>query len=135
MKQDVLAAQNSMLAKKGNGAVSACKVHLLPSSSTGTSASSLLPGRPLVLGLPAAPFSSDPTDEIPDESGSDLKKRKRMLALQNEEIFAAERDVGNFVIGSNVSHGGDIDMNVFDEPLGDEQVVTAGSDVQACLDK
>jgi len=31
--------------------------------------------------------------------------------------------------------GGDIDMNVFAEPLGDEQVVTAGSDVQACLDK
>ena len=81
-------------------------MHLLPSSSTGTSASSLLPGGPLVLGLPAAPFSSDSTDEIPDESGSDLKKRKRMLALHNEGIFTAEKDVGNFVIGSNVSHGG-----------------------------
>jgi len=135
MKQDVLAAQHSMLAKKGNGAISVCQVNLLPSSSTGTSASNLLPSRPLVLGLPTAPFSSDSTDETQDENGSDLKKRKRMLALHNEEIFTVERDVGNFVIGSNVSHGGDIDMDVFAEPLGDEQIVTAGPDVQACLDK
>jgi len=135
MKQDVIAAQNSMLIKKGNAAISVCNVHLLPSSSKGTSASSLLPGRPLVLGLPAVPFSSDSNNEAPDESGSDLKKRKRMLALQNEKIFAAEGDVGNFVIGPNVSHGGDIDMHVFDDPLGDEQIVTAGPDAQAFLDK
>ena len=36
MKHDVLAAQNTVLAKKGNGVNSACKVHLLPSSSTCT---------------------------------------------------------------------------------------------------
>lgn len=78
-----------------------------------------------MLGLPAAPFPS----------GSDLKKRKRMLALQNGETFAAEGEMGNYVIGSNVSHGEDIDMNVIAAPLGDEHIVTAGPDVQACLDK
>jgi hypothetical protein len=135
MKHDVLAAQNSMLAKKGNGAISACKMQLLPSSSTGASASGLLPDRTMVLGLPAVPFSSDSSDEIQEEIGSNLKKRKRMLTLQNGETFAAEGDVGNFVIGSNVSHGGDITMNVIADPLGDEQNVMAGPDVQACLDK
>ena len=43
--------------------------------------------------------------------------------------------MGNFVIGPNVSHGGDIDMHVFDDSLGDEHIVTAGPDAQACLDK
>ncbi|XP_039683024.1 uncharacterized protein [Medicago truncatula] len=56
MRHDVLAAQNAVLVKKGKGAHSACQVHLLPSSSTGTSASNLLPDRPIVLGLPAAPL-------------------------------------------------------------------------------
>jgi hypothetical protein len=135
MQQDVIAAQNAVLAKKGKGASSGPKFHMLASSSTGTSASNLLANRPLVLGLATAPFSSDSNDDILDENGSDLKKRKRMFALQTEETFAAEGAVGNFVIGSNVSHGGDIDMNVIAGPLGDEQVVTAGPDDQACLDK
>jgi len=60
MKHDVLAAQNAVLAKKGNGVTSACKVYLLPSSSIGTSTSSLFLGRQLVLGLPAAPFQMNP---------------------------------------------------------------------------
>jgi hypothetical protein len=106
MKQDVLAAQNAVLAKKGNGVNSACKVHLLPSSSTGTTASSMLPDRPLVLGLPAVPVSTESDAEIQEESGSDLKKRKRMLDRQNELSFAADGTMGNVVIGSNVSHGG-----------------------------
>jgi hypothetical protein len=106
MKHDVLTAQNAVLAKKGNGVLSACNVHLLPSSSTGTSASNLLPDRPIVFGLPAAPFSSDSTAETLEENGSELKKRKRMLTLHNGETVAAGGDMGTFVIGSNVSHGG-----------------------------
>jgi hypothetical protein len=31
--------------------------------------------------------------------------------------------------------GGDTDMNAIADPLGDEKIVTAGSDDQACLDK
>jgi hypothetical protein len=90
MRHDVLAAQNAVLAKKGNSVNSACKVHLMPSSCSGTTASNLLPDRPLVLGLPASPFSSESDDDVHEENGSDLKKRKRMLALQNGESFAAD---------------------------------------------
>lgn len=135
MKQDVLAAQNAVLAKKGNGVNSVCKVHLLASSSTGTTASSLLPDRPLVLSLPAVPFSSESAAEVQEESGSDLKKRKRMLNRRNEVPFDADGVVGNDVIGSNVSHGGDDDMYVTAGPIDDEQVVMAGPDDQACLGK
>ena len=88
-----------------------------------------------MLGLPAAPFSNESTTDIHGESGSDLKKRKRMLALQNGETFATEGDVGNIVIGSNVSHGGDVEMNVMADPIADEQIVAAGLDDQACLGK
>lgn len=106
MKQDVLAAQTAVYAKRGNDTNSACKVQLLASSSTGTSASSLLPGRPIVLGLPAGPFVTKNNDEVHEDNGSELKKRKRMLALQNGESFAADGVMGNNVIGNNVSHGG-----------------------------
>jgi len=135
MKQDVLAAQNAMIVKKGNSSNSACKVHLLPSSSTGTSASSLLSARPLVLGLPAGPFVTEHHEAIQADNGSELKKRKRALAIQNGEIDTTDGVVGNNVIGTNVSHGGDVDMNVFSDFLFDEQDVTAGPDDQACLDK
>jgi len=90
MKHDVLAAQNAVNAKKGNGSNSACKVHLLLSSSIGTSASSLLSGLPLVLGLPAGPFMAELNEEVQEDNDSELKKRKRMLALQNGEPFAAD---------------------------------------------
>ena len=112
MRHDVLAAHNSVLAKRGNGAHPVCKVNLLPSSSTGTSTSNLLQDRPLVLGLHAAPCSSESNAEVNEENGSEAKKRKRMLALQNGEPFVSDGDMGNNVITSNVSHGVDVDMNV-----------------------
>jgi len=93
MRHDVLATQNAVLAKNGNSVNYACKVHLLPSSSTGTTTSNLLPDHPLVLGLPASPFSSESADDVHEENGSDLKKRKCMLALQNGELFAADGEI------------------------------------------
>ena len=93
MKQDVIAAQNSVYAKQGNGVNYACKVKLLPSSSTGTMTLRLLPGRPLVLGLPAVPHSNETNDEQQEEIGSESKKRKRLLALQNGESFVADGDM------------------------------------------
>jgi len=106
MRQDVLATQNAVYAKQGNDANSACKVHLLASSSTGISASSMLPGRPLVLGLPAASFLTENNDDMYEDNGSELKKRKCVLALQSGEPLAADGDIGNNLIGTNVSHGG-----------------------------
>lgn len=135
MRHDVLAAQNVVFAKKGNDVNFVCQVHLLPSSSTGTSVSNLLPDRPLVLRLPATPLSSDNIDDAHEEIGSELKKWKCMLALQNGEPFAAEGELGNFVIGSNVSQGGDVEMNVIDNHLFAEHDVRPGPDDQACLGK
>jgi len=135
MRHDVLTAQNSVLAKRGNGAHAICKVNLLPSSSTGTSASNLLQDRPLVLGLPAAPFSSESDASAHEENGSEAKKRKRMLALQNGEPFAADGEMGNNVIGPNVSHGGDLEMHVVSNPLFAENNVPAGPVDEACPDK
>jgi len=89
----------------------------------------------VVLGLPAAPFPTEINADTQEDNGSELKKRKRMLALQNGDAFAAEGDVGNFVIGPNVSHGRDTKMNVIVDPIADEQIVVAGPDDQACLDK
>lgn len=58
-----------------------------------------------------------------------------MLAIQNGEPSVAEGELGNFVIRSNVSPGGDVEMNVFDNPLFAEYDVMAGPDEQACLGK
>jgi len=108
IKHDVLAAQHATKTKHGAGTSSSCPVLFLPSSSTGNSDSNLLPSRPLVLGLPAAPIANDTGTDTQEEPGSELKKRKRMLALQNGATspFAADGGEGNFVIGTNVSHGG-----------------------------
>jgi len=62
-----------------------------------------------------------------------LKKRKRVLALQNgNSSFAADGVMGNDVIGSDVSAGGDSEMNVFSNPMYDESNVMAGPDDWAC---
>lgn len=142
IKHDVLAAQTAMQAKHDTGGVG-CQIQLLPSSSTRTSASNLHQGHSIVLGLPAAPFTftgakhpPSEGDGILDDAGSELKKRKRVLALQNgESSFAAVGVVGNDVIGTNVSVRGDSAMNVISNPLYDEQNVIAGPDDQVCQGK
>ena len=108
IKHDVLAAQHAAKTKHDACISSSCPVLFLPSSSIGNLASNLLPSRPLVLGLPAAPIANDTGTDTQEEPGSELKKRKRMLALQNGATspFAADGGEGNFVIGTNVSHGG-----------------------------
>jgi len=64
IKHDVLVAHITAKAKQGTGASLSCQMHFLPSSSIGNSTSSLLPNRPLVLGLPAA----SPTHAGSDDS-------------------------------------------------------------------
>jgi len=76
IKHDVLAAQIVAKAKRGAGVNSPCQVHLLSSSSTGNSTSNLLPSRPLVLGLPAAPFRHDNIADSQEQIGSELKKER-----------------------------------------------------------
>jgi len=137
IKHDVFVAQIAAKAKQVSGANCSCQVHLLPSFSAGNSASNLLTGRSLVLGLPAGPFSNTNGEEFQDDIGSELQKSKRVLGLQNGATtsFAVDGDEGTIVIGTNVSHGGDIEMNVISNPLFDEQDVMAGPDDQACLGK
>jgi len=100
LKNDILVAQNIAKAKHGDGANFTCQLQFLPSSSTGTSASNLITGRPSVLGLPAGPFPNANSEESQDATGSELK-RKRMLALQNGETtsFTTDWGEGTFVIG------------------------------------
>jgi len=113
------------------------QVHLLPSSSTGNSASNILPNLPLVICLPAAPFPTASNEESQDDTGSELKKRKSMMALQNGETtsFAADGGEGNNVIGTNFSMGRDVEMNVISNQLFVDKDVMAGHDDQACLGK
>jgi hypothetical protein len=108
LKNDLLAAQNLAKVKHVASDNRTCQVHLLPSVSAGLSASTLITGCPVVLGLPAAPFTSEESEDDQDVTGSELKKRTRMMTLQNGAItsFAADGDGGTFVIGSNVSQGG-----------------------------
>ena len=136
IKHDVLAAHISAKAKQGACASLSCQMHFLPSSSTGNSTSSFLPNRPLVLGLPAASLTHAGSDDSQEDTGSELKKRKQMLALQNGDTsFVADGDLGTNVIGTDVSHGGDVEMNVISNPLFDENDVKEGPDDQACLGK
>jgi hypothetical protein len=89
-------------------------VHLLPSTSASTTTSSLILGHPLVLGLHVASShivgakqSQGDNEGAHDEAGSELKKRMRVMALQNGETsFVVDGAVGNNVIGTNVSAGG-----------------------------
>jgi len=75
IKHGMLVVQTAARAKQVAGANISCQVHILPSLSTCTSASNLLLGRPLVLGLPAASFPNANNEEPRDESGLELKKR------------------------------------------------------------
>jgi len=63
IKHDILAAHIAAKAKQGTGASLSCQMHFLPSSSTGNSTLSLLPNRPLVLGLPAASLTHAGSDD------------------------------------------------------------------------
>jgi len=104
----MLAVQNAAKAKQGTGGSLYGPLHFLPSYSTGNLTSRMLPNRVVVLGLPAIPFTHAGCDESHDDmdTGSELKKRKRMLARQNgDNSFAADGDLGNNVIGTDVSHG------------------------------
>lgn len=100
IKHDVLAAQIAAKEKHGAGVNSPCQVHLLSSSSTGNSTSNLLPSRPLVLGLPAAPFRHDNIADSQEQIGSELEKKERVLPLQNcvTTPLAADGGEGNVVI-------------------------------------
>jgi hypothetical protein len=109
IKHDMLAVQTAAKMKQGIGTGFSGKLHYLPSSSTCNSTSSLLSNQPVVLGLPAVPITHVGCDESHDDTdtGSELKKRKRMLNLQNAtNTFAAEGELGNNVIGTDVSIGG-----------------------------
>jgi len=60
----------------------------------------MFPNHPLVLLLPAAPFPISSNDDSQDDTGSELKKIKRMLTLQNGETtsFVVDGDEVNNVI-------------------------------------
>ena len=105
IKHDMLAVQTASHAKQAAGACASGHFQFLASSSSAASASNLLTGRQLVLGLPAAPGPCTTTEDTNNETGSELKKRKRMLALQNGECFT-DGEMGNDVIGAYVSQGG-----------------------------
>ena len=134
IKHDMLAVQTTSQAKHAAGASASCHFQFLASSSSAASASNLITGRQLVLGLPVAPGPSSINAGAVDENGSELKKRKRMLALQHGECLA-DGEMGNDVIGVYVSQGGDDEMLVTINPLFDVVTDTAGSDDQACLGK
>jgi len=134
IKHDMLAVQTASQAKHAVGASALCHFQFLASSSSAASASNLIMGRQLVLGLPAAPGPSTINEGTLDETGSELKKRKRMLALQHGDCLA-DGEMGNDVIGAYVSQGGDDEMLVTVNPLFDVETDMAGSDDQACLGK
>jgi hypothetical protein len=148
LKQDFLVAQNTVVARNGVGSSSMTPVHLLNSSSAGTFHQEFISPRSLVLGLPAAPLTiigvtrlaRDVEDDVMDTE-SEMRKRKRMLAANNgkgvavecaEAIVSANGDNGVSNLGMNVSNGGISDMNVVDNPLFDEYVVSAGPGTHAC---
>jgi len=129
IKHDMLAVQTASRAKQAAGASVLCQFQFLASPSSAPSTSNLLAGHQLVLGLPAAPFPRTNSEGSLDGNGSELKKRKRVLALQHGECLDDE-DMGNDVIGSYVSQGGDDEMFVAVNPLFDAQNDMAGFDDQ-----
>jgi hypothetical protein len=148
IKNGIMIVQNNSLAKSGKAITAMHLNSALPSSSASASATVLNISKPVVLSLPAAPTDGARTENVaaPNESEaedirSEIKKRKRMLAecLQSgapqndiEFSFADDGVNGDTELGDNVSEGGDIVMNVCDNPLFENIDVSAGSDDQAC---
>jgi hypothetical protein len=146
-KHGILVAQKSVLSKNGKATSAVHINHAFPSSSSCLPIAGSQLFKPIVLGIPAATFSitgvedntafAEPNNE---EVSSDLKKRKRILAEclksstppnDTEFSFAAEGVNGDYFVGENVSGGDDHVMNICDNPLYENQNVSAGSDDQA----
>lgn len=148
IKQGIMVAQNSALAKSGKATAAVHINHAFPSSSACVSAAVSLPLRPLVLGIPATPLpitgaehTPASTDSETDDVTFELKKRKRMLAEclrsgtpqeETEFSFVADGVNGDVSLGENVRGGNDIVMNISENPLFENLDVSTGSDDQAC---
>jgi hypothetical protein len=120
IKHGILVAQKSVLSKNGKATSAVHINHAFPSSSSCLPAAGSQFFKPIVLGMPAAtlsltgpednPASTEPNNE---EVGSDLKKRKCMLAdclesstPQNDTKLSFVEGVnGDNFVGENVSGG------------------------------
>jgi hypothetical protein len=95
--------------------------------------------RPVVLGLLATPHNQLQGEnslglegvEIED-SGADLKKRKRAKAGTNIQDSEAVTNGDEGIVDHNIGIGLDNVMTVNDNPMFDASIVTAGPEVQAC---
>jgi hypothetical protein len=67
-----------------------------------------------------------------EDSGADLKKRKRAKAGTNTQESEAVSNGDEGIVDKNLGIGLDNVMIVNDNPMFDASIVTAGPEVQAC---
>jgi hypothetical protein len=95
--------------------------------------------RTVVLGLPATPHYQPQGEnslglegDETEDSGADLKKRKRAKAGTNTQESEAVTNGDEGILDHNLGIGLDNVMTVNDNPMFDASIVTAGPEVQAC---
>jgi hypothetical protein len=141
IKSGILSAQKQALVKSGrniNGA-GPSNIPIIPAASSPLLVGNKIQPRPVVLGLPAETHSQPQGDTLlcleaadNDDSGTDLKKRKRAKAAGvNQE--AENMSVGvEGIVGPSIGIGMDNVISIHDNPMYDVSDVTAGPGVQAC---
>jgi hypothetical protein len=140
IKSGLLHAHKTAMVRSGKVVIGAASAHG-PSESNPSLANDDDQYRPVVLGLLAEPHNQHQGEGLlcieaadQDIPSGDLKKRKRAKAVCNKNdveslSFGVDSATG---IGSSLGNGRDVVMTTLDNPLYDENNVTAGPDDQAC---
>jgi hypothetical protein len=142
IKSGILSAQKQALVKAGKISHEASSSHIvvMPSATPPPADSTITRHRPIVLGLLAEPQnkaqgadSSYVEAAENDESGAELKKRKRVKAVKDKQD---DDSIGSGAEGIeiDVTRVGDgiNDVMFIDNPMYEATNVTAGPDDQAC---
>jgi hypothetical protein len=142
IKSGLMSAQKSALSKSGKSQIGTTSSHtpLMISDHPPLPDSNRLQHRPVVLGLLAEGHSQAQGDDLLclqsaecDDTGADLKKRKRAKAAASEQEATETMTNGvDGIVGSSLGIGVDNVINIHDNPMYDAPIVTAGPEVQAC---
>jgi hypothetical protein len=142
IKNGLLTAQKQALAKSGKSLIGAASSHMPPvtPNSLPMIESNNAQHRPVVLGLLAEGHIQARGDGFlclesaeNDDTGAELKKRKRAKAVTNDQEAVDTMTSGvEGTVGPSLGVGVDNVIEIHDNPMYDEPIVMAGPEVQAC---
>jgi 14-3-3 protein epsilon len=141
IKNGLLSAQKHALTKSGRFQTGAASSQVPIASSTSPSLleNNTAQPRSVVLGLLAEGHIQSQDENFlclegadHDETGAELKKRKRSKAATTIQVADTMTSGVEGCLGTSLGTGVDTVMNIHENPMYDELIVTAGPENQAC---